>query len=175
MDTGLTTVVIFFILIFGALEITFVIIPAMVSSSKVRQTFRPEYDIPHVLTTPVHADQAVRMRSWYSMTSDSHRYIQGVDLDILPAAGPAAERYPDTDSFAGPQWQELPESPEPPVRDWKTINRTSWAIQRANEAVREANQAIREANDALDRAEKEGYEWIDQIAEMERLRLRRKQ
>ena len=173
MDTGLTTIFIFFVLIFGALEITFVIIPAMVSSSKVRQTFQPEYDIPHVLAVPVQADQAARMRSWYSATTDAYPFIREVDFDSLPATDPAAEKYGDRGSSAGPSRKELSESPEP-VRDWKAINRASWAIQRANEAVRDANQAIREANDAIDRAEREGYEWIDQIAEMERLRLLRK-
>jgi len=174
MDTGISTLIIFFVLIFGSLEIIFVVIPAMVSSMKVRQTFQPDYEIPRVLAGPVQSDQAIRMRSWYATVNDSHRYIRRIDLDCLLPENTSNKIYPETDSPVGTWDRELSRAGPEPVRDWKAVNRANWAIQRANEAVREANRKIREANVAIEQAGEDGLEWMDQIAEVERLRLRPK-
>ena len=166
MDTDFGTIVIFFFLIFGVLETTGVIIPAMLRRSKAKKRYEPEYYIPPVLSQPVPADHVARMRSWYFDQNDTHRYIRSVALD------------PGTPANAGYRRQVLPVSPggqhlqhPEPEKDWKAVNKATWAIQRANKAIREANFAIREANTAIQQAGADDLEWMDEIAEMNQLRL----
>ena len=67
--------------------------------------------------------------------------------------------------------ERFPQQHPEPDKDWKAINRATWAIQRANKAVREANYAILEANAVIQQTDGEELEWMDGIAEMGQLRL----
>ena len=97
MDTGPGTIIIFFVLIFGSLEITFVVIPALVGARRSASLFQPEFEIPYVLSKPVRAEQVARIRSYYFDRSDSHRYIRNISLDRLPPGNPVSDKlYPET-------------------------------------------------------------------------------
>ena len=78
-DTG--TVVIFFFLIFGCLEIPVVVIPAIIRGSKIQRRYQPEYNIPAILSRPIPADHADGVRSWYSQKNITFRYINTITPD----------------------------------------------------------------------------------------------
>jgi hypothetical protein len=165
-DTG--TVVIFFFLIFGCLEMTIVVIPAMISRSKVQRRYQPEYTIPTILSRPIPADDAVGVRSWYSQKNVTFRYINTITPDPVVTV---TSGFPEGESpiFSG-RHQRVQPAPE---TDWEARNKAYWAVQRANKAVMEANRAVIDAKTAIQQAGSEDLDWIDEIAEMEKLRLLR--
>lgn len=153
MATDFGTFVIFFILIFGSLEIAFVVIPAMVGRSKVGMHAAPVFDIPDVISIPVPADYREKIRAWYFDDGETYRYDRSLPKDKNQNSNPVEHVFP-----------ALPVGFTPHTKDWKAINKANWAIQRANEAVREANRAIQEANAAIEEAGGEETEWMDSIA-----------
>ena len=168
MNADFGTIIILFFLIFGALEFAVVIIPALVSSSVAgkRSPSRPIYDIPLVLTRPVPAEHAARMKSWYFDKNDQYRYIRKFDLDEVPQVN---------SGYMGRKSPLLPErkhhSSMEPEKDWKAINTARWAIQKANKAAVEENYAVLAANTAIRQPVEEDLEWMDEIAELNQLRF----
>ena len=170
MNADFGTIIILFFLIFGALEFAVVIIPAIVSSSVAgrRSPSRPMYDIPLVLTRPVPADHAARMKSWYFNKNDQYRYIRNFDLDTVPQVSTG---YPGRKSALFRE--RKPQSSAGPEKDWKAINTASWAIQKANKAAREENYAVLTANPAIQQSGEEDMGWMDEIAELNQFRFAR--
>ena len=170
MNADFGTIIILFFLIFGALEFAVVIIPAIVSSSVAgrRSPSRPMYDIPLVLTRPVPAEHAARMKSWYFDRNDQYRYIRKFDLDGVPQV---SSGYPGRKSPLFPERKH--HSSAEPEKDWKGINNASWAIQMANKTAREAKYADLMANTAIQLADEEDLGWMDEIAELNQFRFSR--
>ena len=66
-------VLFFFIVLFTALEFLLVIIPAILSRSKVkRRVQQSEFDIPEYLCQPASDEYIRQIRSWYFDRNDSH-------------------------------------------------------------------------------------------------------
>ena len=84
MDTDFGTIIIFFFLIFGVLEFTAVIIPAMLHRSRAKKSFEPEFSVPSVLSQPIPDNNIARMRSWYFDQNDPAG-TWGVSSPVLPS------------------------------------------------------------------------------------------
>jgi hypothetical protein len=165
MGTDLGTIAIFSLIIFGALEFALVIIPSMISRSKIQYSYEPVYDVPVVLSRPVPSRQMEQMRSWYSDETGQHRFIRTIDLG---PGTPGNSGYPGRDDPSLPGKSQHLRSVR--VKDWKAVNNANRAILRANKAVLEANHAILEANTAIHQAGEDDLEWIDEIAGLDQLR-----
>ena len=166
MGTDFGTIAIFSLVIFGALEFPLVIIPLIISRSKVRSNYQPVFDVPIVLSRPVSGRQMAQMRSWYFDETGSCPYIRNLDLE---SAAQANAGYPGGDTPLLPKKQH-PFNPGQ-GKDWKAVNNANRAILRANKAVLEANHAILEANTAIQQAVEDDLDWIDEIAELHQLRF----
>jgi hypothetical protein len=165
MDANSGTVVIFFFLIFGVLESVAVIIPAMIRRSKAGTGYQPVYETPRALSQPVSAEHVVRMRSWYFDGKEKNLPISMIAFNpVLPVTS----GYQRDSPFVSGRLQNLPPESK---KNWKAIDKANWAIQRANQAVREANYAILEANTAIHETGSEDLEWMDDIAEMDKLQF----
>jgi hypothetical protein len=163
MGADFGTIAIVSLVIFGALEFSLIIIPAMIRRSKVRNTYQPVFDVPVVLSRPVSSRHGAQMRSWYFDETDPHRFIKNIHLDpAVPVnAGGDSSILPVKQHYGNPK----------PGKDWKAVNKANRAILRANKAVLEANHAILEANTAIRQAGEDDLEWMDEIADLRQLRF----
>jgi len=166
MGTDLGSIAFLAVVIFGALEFALVIIPAVISRAKVRNSYQPVYDVPIVLSRPVPAGQRAYMRSWYFDETIPFRY--DIKFDPVPVI-------PENSEYLA---EEFPVPPHPKhssgqnaVKDWKAVNAANRAILRANKALLEANRAILEANTAMQEVTEDDLEWIDEIADLDQFRF----
>jgi hypothetical protein len=162
MNADFGTIVVLFFLIFGALELSIIIIPAIIRMSVVERRYQPVYDIPLILSRPVPVENIAVMRSWYFDKNDPHQYMR--KIAVFPATPANSRNMRDESCLLSEIWGPPPTEPE---KDWKTINKANWAIKEANKAVREANQKLSEAKVAVEQAGEEDFAWMDEIAELD--------
>lgn len=172
MDTSLQTTIIFFILIFGILEFSVVIIPSMISRSKVRRSIRPVYAIPPILYQPVSSDHSARIRSWYFDRKSSRYSLPTLSSYPLTAGKPADAEYRGKGSQQSLDRQRPVIVHSEASKDWKAINNASWAVQQVN-ADRATEKARRKAERAIHDAEAEELAWMDEIAGIDQIFVRR--
>jgi hypothetical protein len=162
MNADFGTIVVLFFLIFGALELSIIIIPAIIRMSVAERRYQPVYDIPLILSRPVPAENIAVMRSWYFDKNDPHQYIR--KIAVFPHTPVNSRNMRDESSVFSEIRGPLRTDPE---KDWKTINKANRAIKEANKAVREANHKLSEAKVTIEQAGEEDFAGMDEIAELD--------
>jgi hypothetical protein len=162
MNADFGTIVVLFFLIFGALELSIIIIPAIIRMSVAGRRYEPVYDIPMILSRPVPAENIAVMRSWYFNKKDPHQYMRKVA--VFPATPADSGNMRDESSLFSEMWVPLQSEPE---NDWNAINKANWAIKEANKAVLEANRKLSGAKVAIEQTGEEDFAWMDEIADLD--------
>jgi len=155
MNADFGTIVVLFFLIFGALELSIIIIPAIIRMSVAERRYQPLYDIPLILSRPVPAENIAVMRSWYFDKNDPHQYMR--KIAVLSGAAVNSRSQGGESSVFSEHRGSLHTEPE---KDWKAINKSCRPIKEANNADREVKVAIEHAGE-------EDFAWMDEIAELD--------